>query len=326
MTRSLEIASGRLAPESISGGPLAGFRNKIINGDFDIWQRGTSFTTSGYGADRMVVLERAGHTVTADRQDFTLGQTDVPGNPKYYYRTVLSGGSGATAEGGFYQNIEDVRTLSGKSVTLTFYAKADSAKDIAIEFGQNFGSGGSPSASLLGGDITVTTVSLTTSWQRYNVQVTLPSIAGKTLGTNLNSRLFLLFWYSAGTDRNTRSNSLGIQSGTFDIAHISLVEGDATLENDPFDPRPIGQELALCQRYYEEVETLLITSAWPSSYNQIFWKVPKRGMPTLSLNANSGTGGAFTPDYSLGAGVSSAFQNVANSTNTGATVMADAEL
>ena len=69
---------------AINGGPLAGFRNDIINGNFDIWQRGTSQVVSGYGsADRWVNLY-SGTSATMSRQAFTLGQTDVPGEPRFF--------------------------------------------------------------------------------------------------------------------------------------------------------------------------------------------------------------------------------------------------
>ena len=114
---------------------LAGHRNKIINGDFDIWQRATSQTTNGYGSvDRWLIV--ASQSNSTSRQDFTVGQTDVLGNPTHYLRAVLD--SDNSTSGGMavvYQNIEDVRTFSGETVTVTFWAKADSAKDIAVELG-----------------------------------------------------------------------------------------------------------------------------------------------------------------------------------------------
>ena len=81
-----------------------------------------------------------------------------------------------------YQHIENVTKLAGKTVTLSFWAKADATKNIAIEFGQKFGTGGSPSAELLG--IGSQLVALTTIWQKKTITVTLPSIVGKTLGTD----------------------------------------------------------------------------------------------------------------------------------------------
>ena len=229
---------------SSNGGPLAGFRNRIINGNFDIWQRGTSFTGNEYGADRWL-HSRVGTTHTVTREPFTLGQTDVPGEPTYYCRTVVSSVAGAANYANLVQFIEDVRTFAGQQVTVSFWAKVDSTKNIAIELQQNFGTGGSPSATVTG--IGTTKVSIGTSWQKVTVTATLPSLFGKTLGTTVNNHLTLAIFFDAGSDFNARTDSLGQQSGTFDIAQVQIEPGPVAT---PFERRPIGTELALCQRYY----------------------------------------------------------------------------
>jgi hypothetical protein len=164
------------------------------------------------------------------------------------------------------QSIEDVRTLSGRRCTLTFYAKADAAKNIGIELYQDFGGGGSPSSIV---EVINTSVALTTSWKRYDVPITVPSIAGKTIGTNGFDALVVALWMDAGSNSNTISGGIGQQSGTFEWARISLVEGDATKEFDPFSPRGTQQELAFCMRYYEKtynpdvaVATATALGAW----------------------------------------------------------------
>jgi hypothetical protein len=182
---------------NLNGGPLAGFRNRIINGNFDFWQRGTSFTGNEYGADRWI-HNRDGTTHTATRQPFTLGQTDVPGEPTYFCSTVVSSVAGATNYSALVQFIEDVRTFAGQQVTVSFWAKVDSTKNIAIELQQNFGTGGSPSATVEA--IGTTKVSIGTSWQKVTVTATLPSISGKTLGTDVNNSLVLAIFFDAGSD------------------------------------------------------------------------------------------------------------------------------
>ena len=236
MTTAAELAS--------YASSFPSFRNRIINGNFDIWQRGTSQTSAGYGsADRWVNLH-AGSTKTASQQAFTAGQTDVPGNPKYYLRHVVSSVAAAANYVTSYQKIEGVDTLSGQTATVSFWAKADSNKNIATEFFQYFGSGGSPSSQV--NAIGVTTHSLTTSWQKFTATVAIPSISGKTIGSDGNDYLGFVFFFDAGSDWNSRTNSLGQQSGTFDIAQIQLEEGTVPT---PFEHRPYGTELALCQRY-----------------------------------------------------------------------------
>ena len=234
----------------ISGSGLM-FRNKLINGGFDIWQRGTSQTNNGYGSDDRWVNADSGSTKVASRQTFTLGQTDVPGNPTYFARTVVTqAGSPAITD---YiikrQNIEGVKTLSGQMATLSFWAKCDSSKNISVEFSQSFGTGGSPSSQV--NSIGVTTFAITSTWKYFTTTVLLPSVSGKTIGSNNDDYLQINMWLSAGSSYNARTNSLGQQSGTFDIANVQLEAGP---QATPFEYRPIGTELALCQRYYQKLQ------------------------------------------------------------------------
>lgn len=229
---------------SINSGPLAGFRNAIINGNFDFWQRGTSFTGNEYGADRWI-HGRTGTTHTASRQAFTLGQTAVPGEPTYFCRTVVSSVAAAGNFSHLQQRIENVRSFSGQQITVSFWAKADASKPIAVELVQSFGTGGSPSSSVTG--IGVTKVTLSTSWQEITFTTTFPSVSGKTLGSDANNHLQVTIWFDAGSNFNSRADSLGQQSGTFDIAQVQVERGPVAT---PFERRPIGTELALCQRYF----------------------------------------------------------------------------
>lgn len=229
---------------SFDGGPLSGFRNAIINGNFDFWQRGTSFSGQEYGADRWY-NNRNGSSSTMSRQAFTVGQTDVPGEPTYFCRQVVTSVAGAANYVQLFQLIEDVRTFAGQQLTLSFWAKADASKSIAIELSQKFGTGGSPSGDV-GFGITKTTIG--TSWQKVTVTATAPSISDKTIGSNSNSSLGVTIWLDAGSDYNSRTSSLGQQSGTFDIAQVQVERGPIST---PFERRPIGAELELCRRYYQ---------------------------------------------------------------------------
>lgn len=238
------------------------FRNRIINGNFDIWQRGTSLSAATgvrFLADRWKT-QGAGSTCAPSRQSFTLGQTDVPGEPRYFHRVVVASSAGAGNLARLQQFLEGVRSLAGQTATVSFYAKADAAKNIAVEFSQSFGSGGSPSAFVSA--IGVTTVGLGTTWAKYTVSVTVPSIAGKVIGTDDNDWLALSFWLDAGSDFNARTNSLGQQSGTFDIAQVQLEPGSIATT---FEFRPIGVELGLCRRYCRPIGLGLIGDAYTTT-------------------------------------------------------------
>lgn len=238
--------TGLITSHTHSHGSL---RNKIINGNFDIWQRGTSHTSSGYGSADRWYSANSGTTKTMSKQGFTLGQTSVPGNPLYFCRHAVTSVAGASNYSTLQQRVEGVQTLSGLTITLSFWAKADASKSIAVDFQQNFGTGGSPSASVSA--IGAIKFSVGTSWQKYTVTATLPSVSGKTLGSDGNDCLEVVIWFDAGSTWNSRTGSLGQQSGTFDIAQVQLEPGSVATD---FEQRPIGLELQLCHRYFYNYE------------------------------------------------------------------------
>jgi hypothetical protein len=228
-------------------GQMAPYRNKLINGNFDIWQRGTSLS-AGTGAPLLAdrwIDGAGGTTVAPSRQTFTLGQTDVPGEPSYFHRSVVASSAGANNFAQLVQRIESARTLAGQYATVSFWIKADSVKTVAVEFSRSYGTGGSPSAAETG--IGASKFAVTSTWQKITTSVLIPSISGKTLGTNGDDYLALNLWFDAGSTYNTRTNSLGQQSGTFDVAQIQVEAGTYATQ---FEYRPPSIELQMCQRYY----------------------------------------------------------------------------
>ena len=262
------------------------FQNYIVDGDFLFWYEGPSQTTSGYGSDTMWLNNNSGSTKTHSRQEFTVGQSDVPGNIDYFSRTVVTSVVGASNYCNKLHNIEDVKKLSDKNITFSFWAKADSAKNISIELVQDFGDGGSPSADVEG--IGAQKIAITTSWAKYTVNVDMPSISGKTLGTDGNDHTKLLLWFDAGSDYNSRTDSLGQQSGTFDIARARIVEeeedGDNINEN-------FHDSLERVSRYYQDQPVVdIILAQYNDSYTDcqfVSFPVEMRSTPSCSIIISS---------------------------------------
>jgi hypothetical protein len=243
-------------------------KNYIINGGFDVWQRGNSVSIAqGYcGPDRwkadFAVAVMLG---TWERQTFAPGQTDVPGNPKYYWRINVTNTNGSgTME--VNNHIEDVNTLSGETVTLSFWARINSGTRIITWIArQVFGTGGS---NLV--DTTIGAATLTTSWQKFTFTATLPSVAGKTVGADSSLRIFSTGY--AGTPTAYQ----------IDYSNIQLERGSSAT---PFSRAggTIQGELAACQRYYEKLSLIRLdapsTGDW---YYTLNYKVTKRTSPSVT--------------------------------------------
>jgi hypothetical protein len=209
-------------------------KNAIINGDFGIWQRGTSISLSSagrvYGADRFNCQSNfSAGTSTFSQQTFTAGTAPIAGYEGTYYGRLTAGSTATYFDIG--QKIEDVRTYAGQAVTFSFWAKASASTAMSILLQQNFGSGGSTSVD------NSSAITITTSWTRYTYTVTLGSLAGKTIGTSSYLAFFLL----------TTGAVTGSQ--TFDIWGVQLESGSSATPFQTATGTKQG-ELAACQRYY----------------------------------------------------------------------------
>lgn len=223
-------------------------KNRLINADFSINQRGfVSTTGSAYHFDRWQGAGSGG-TITYSPQTFTLGSAPVAGyEANNYYQIAITNQSAAGDYAIQRQFIESVKSFAGQTVTLSFWAKANSGTpSIAADFYQYFGTGGTPSSTV---DVTGQKATISTSWARYSFTYNIPSIAGKTIGTNNNDYLALRIWSSAGSTYNANTNSLGIQNVTIGIWGVQLEAGSVAT---PFTTNTGNRqaELAACQRYY----------------------------------------------------------------------------
>lgn len=211
-------------------------KNKIINGDFGIWQRGTTFASPNgtYTADRWLATIAGGSLGTASQQTFTPATAPVAGYEGQYFLRLASNAGATYLE--LAQRVEDVRAQAGRTITLSFWAKATSSVTFTPLLRQNFGSGGSANVDTAGATIAVAS----SSWTRYTVTVTLPSLSGKTIGTS--SYLGVILYSSAGT---TASN-------TVDFWGVQVEYGSKAT---PFQTATgtIQGELAACQRYFQQI-------------------------------------------------------------------------
>lgn len=214
-------------------------RNRLINGDFRFWQRGSSRTVVSplavYVPDRFQVVCTGAGQVAVSRRSFDAPAFGVTG----FMNCDLTGSTAAT-EAFVTQPVEGVQTLAGSTVTLSMQAwAATPGCRIGVRFIQTFGTNGSPDVTVRAG---VQEIGTAAALRYFTVE--LPSIAGKTVGANSKLHVIVDFATPGGY-----GGQLVGQSGSFSLTCMQLEKGATPTD---YDMRDDATELMLCQRYYEK--------------------------------------------------------------------------
>jgi len=256
--REIGPISGETEVRLAEGATAVGFSgnsNIIINGGFDVWQRGTSFTSTSpneYSADRWRT-EGHGHNTTISQQSFTFGQTDVPNYPTYFCRIESSSTVASGQYWAFQQRVERPQFISGSDTyTLSFWVKS-TAPVPAGAF--NFGI---PHPSNL-----ESSPALTTSWQKVTTT--------RTIASSASSVSIYIVYFGEGQGNIT-----------VDIADVQLEIGNVAT---PFEREFFGNTVAKCQRYYCKSYNLDIAPQTNNSLGRHYFY--------LSPNLTSGNKGAM---------------------------------
>jgi len=266
-------------------GNYAAGKNKVINGDMGVWQRGTSITLGSgalatYGADRFIFEAYGSSTAaTVTRQTFTPGTAPVAGYEGQYFARLTNFATATAWQ--IRHRIENVQTFAGQTVTFSFWAKASTTIPVdGVEAVQNFGSGGSTAVTTA-----LSGISITTSWTRFTKTFTIPSISGKTIGTS--SYLEFNFYQGSGATNSSTIDIWGCQAEEGSVA-TAFQTATGTIQG----------ELAACQRYFWQVPADVMAPGYVSSTSQavgsIVFPVTMRTAPSASYSATGFSINAFS--------------------------------
>jgi hypothetical protein len=261
-------------------------RNYLHNPLFNIAQRGAGpFTANG-----VISLDRWKVGVLGTGASISVGQlaqtdTDRAQIGDEEGTSVLDvtfvGTAGSLDYNSVVQHIENVYRLANKTVTISFWARAATAGTrLGVSLTQLFGNGGSPSGEH---DILGQSVTLSTTWARYSVTLTVLSVAGRTLGTNGDHSTAFIFWFSSGFANSARSGNVGVQSGNVRVWGAQLERGIAPT---PLERPDIRYDLTNCQRYYQTVDGYVSESTGTAGWavGRVYpFVVPMRSTPVMTL-------------------------------------------
>jgi hypothetical protein len=274
------------------------FRNRIINGDMRIDQRNNGASVTVNNDSARYVLDRWYFQGQNTDGVFTVQQSSVapPGFSRSMLITVTTADSslGATQTYFYKQAIEgnNVADLgwgaaNAQAITLSFRVRSS----ITGTFGGAINNGGFNRCYPFS-----FTINSANTWEEKTIVV--PGDTTGAWATDNTSGLQVYFavgsgstylgtantWSSIGYIGVTgQTNLIGTNGATFYITGVQLEAGSVAT---PFERRPYGTELALCQRYFERAENFGHGSQVTSNlvYGTTPFKVTKRASPTVTYN------------------------------------------
>lgn len=323
------VTGGTVSATSYNGGQLAGLRNKIINGAMEVAQRGTSFTVNtgtgaSYTLDRYSRIASTAAVVTVTQASD--GPASEPTLP-YSLRCTVATADPTVTAAEFWTLIQKIegysaRDLIDKTFTLSFWVRSAKVGTHCVVFYNS----DYPSSDY--SYIAEYSISSADTWEYKEIQLTGGLITSGTWDWTNGSGLTVGWTLYCGT---TRQGVAGSWQAAWDLATSSQVNVLDTIGNifaitgvqlelgivaTPFEHRPFGVELGMCQRYYEKSfpyatapaqnvgSTLGAAYATGQVLNQAFstgvtFAVSKRAAPTITTYAPA----AASANWSTVAGV-----------------------
>jgi hypothetical protein len=304
---------------SINDGQISGRRNIVINGAMMVSQRGNQSATSSAGyfaCDRFYTSNGSDAAVAVNQS------TDSPDDFGFSYHLDCTTADTSIAAGQYFliqyriegQDIQRFNkgTSSAKQFALSFYVKATKTGLYTVELEDT------DNQRQISKTITVSN----TDWNRY--VLIFPADTSGAFNNDQNNSLSINWWLLAGSTYNggtvntsswasitqanrasgSNVNAMDSTSNDFRLTGVQLEVGDQATS---FEHRSFGEELSLCQRYYETHNHLTtakttdgsVTSQWSTITSNdsntlvvstgIIYKVPKRASPTVTLYNSSDT-------------------------------------
>lgn len=280
-------------PLYISGLPLNTDFDGLIDGNFDFWTINTSFAVAAsdvYTSDAWIANAGTGGAATVSQDTPIVGSEPLWMTTPRKFRAKFTQTANASTAPTYGEKITSVRAYEGDSICIsgTFAAAVNGSPITAVQLTQNFGTGGAPSAPV------ITTVNvawpLTTAESFQYVQLNVPSISGKTLGTNGNDYLRIDLVMATGATFTVYFSQIQIdQNGPLLFRYRGIELEKLRLSTWLYTIGPINSPLGFCNGF---------CNSGGSSVAWLFLPVTMRAALAVSVQG----GGITTVGYTSAGG------------------------